>query len=104
MSKNHQFLITRGAGWNAVIRLSAVNLRVDLRTEPLAQVLCSVDKSAMGVAEADRIGGMPFGVACGNERRPASYFPHSFHTLDIANVPRLAKGALLLRVLAGTPQ
>ena len=104
MSRTRQFLIASGAGRCAVIRLSAVNLRVDLRAEPRARVLCSVDKSAMGAVEADRIRGMPFEVGCGNERRPANCFQYDSHILDITNVPQPAKGALLLRACVGTPQ
>jgi hypothetical protein len=74
-----------------------VYLLIEFRKETLELVLCSEDKSAKGAAEAGHTGGIPCGDECGNERRPANYFPYDFHILDIANAPQLAKGALLLR-------
>jgi len=73
------------------------DLLIELRMEPLVQALRSVDKSARGAVGAGRIEGIPFGVECGNERRPANPYPYDFHILDITNAPQLAKGALLLR-------
>jgi len=81
-----------------------VYLLIELRWTTRVQVLCSEDKSARGAVEAGRTDGIPFGVECGNERRPANPFQYDFHILDITNAPQLAKGAPLLLASAGTPQ
>ena len=74
-----------------------VHRLIELRKKILAPVLHIEGKSARGAAEAGHTDGIFFGVECGNERRPANYFPYGSHILDIINVSQLAKGALLLR-------
>lgn len=90
------YLFPRGTGSSASLFWLGY-LLIELQKKTPAQVLRSEDKSARAAAEAGHTDGILFGVECGNERRPANYFPYDFHILGTTSAPQLAKGALLLR-------